>query len=401
MNVSLEEAAWRLEMQQALSESGLPAALMEEEAETFAGLWWEHEPAFRVVVAFTRGGEETIRPYLENQPFADLVDVRDDYAYSYHTLRAKQQEAAALLEQLAVGAASYVDVADNRVYLEVGNPDLFREELTTAGLALPEAVAVRSQNPDKRSDTLRGSVEMVESPAGQTIFFPKQAPTNIYLEAEVRGMLRLDENGCLRLTGPDEEETHLILWRADHALRFEEEEIAVVDGGGAVIARVGEPLHGGGGYLGGGHTPTIPGMPIEACPGPYLILGALPPLETETTPGIFVYPFPLADTGRMGQFYAQSTPAPAGGVISGPLTIESSCLRVDGYTVLWPPDLYPEEDADPMQIVYRTPNVDAYVVATVGERVALAGSERTAEDYRYFANKVNCAGPYWGVYEVE
>ena len=40
-----------------------------------AGLWIQHTLRFRVIVQFTHGGEEAIRPYIEARPLADIVKV--------------------------------------------------------------------------------------------------------------------------------------------------------------------------------------------------------------------------------------------------------------------------------------------------------------------------------------
>jgi hypothetical protein len=50
--------------------------LEQNEGGTFAGLWIQHEPAYRVRVAFNRDGEETIRPYVGGTPLAGLIKVR-------------------------------------------------------------------------------------------------------------------------------------------------------------------------------------------------------------------------------------------------------------------------------------------------------------------------------------
>jgi|GEM_PF-1174794 len=399
MGVSREEAAWRLEMQQALGELRLEPRLREQEAETFAGLWLQHRPEFRLVVAFTGGGEETMRPYLEGEPVAGLVEVRDGYTYTLAELLQAQETAMAVMQELGVGASGGIDQQENRVVLTVGNPQLLQEELDVAGVALPEPVVVEAISPENLASTLRGDVEIVEGPAGQTIYLPKQAPTDIYLEGEVRGTLLLDENGCLRVASEWEDAAYLVLWRADHTLRFGEG-IEVVDGSGQVVARAGEEIRGGGGYL-SGQDPAIPGMPIEACPGPYITLGELPSLAVQAIPDVYVQPFRVDDSARAGLFFSQSRAAPEEEEISGTLVVEERCLRVDGYTVLWPPDLYPDEEAEPLAVVYRVPDEPAREVAVVGEEVVLPGSERTAVDYRYFENKVECPGPYWGVSEVE
>ncbi len=44
---------------------------------TIAGLWVEHNPKFKIVVQFTRNGEETIKPYMkQHAKLADIVEVR-------------------------------------------------------------------------------------------------------------------------------------------------------------------------------------------------------------------------------------------------------------------------------------------------------------------------------------
>lgn len=72
--IDLNEAVRRLKLQGALG--GLGAQLATKERDTFAGLWIQHSPEFRIVVQFTCDGEETIRPYIENVPFADIVEVQ-------------------------------------------------------------------------------------------------------------------------------------------------------------------------------------------------------------------------------------------------------------------------------------------------------------------------------------
>jgi hypothetical protein len=49
---------------------------MVSEADSYAGMWIQHEPDFRVIVRFTERGEETLLPYLADSPLAELVEVR-------------------------------------------------------------------------------------------------------------------------------------------------------------------------------------------------------------------------------------------------------------------------------------------------------------------------------------
>lgn len=276
--IELEEALARLDAQQALSESGLQEALMENEAETFAGLWLQHEPAFRIVVAFTENGEQTMAPYLETFPYADLVEIRT-HQYSLAQLQAAQQEAHNTLQELGIGANSGISVQENQVYLEIGNPDLLREELEAAGVELPETVTVRAMELGQPPETLYPATETATGPDGETIYLPRQAPTGVGMDALIQGTLRLDENGCLRLEAGDE--AILVVWPYDFSLRVEGDTVEVLNGAGEVVGRVDQDLS-----MGGGNAPTveIPDLPSDLCPGPYWITGDTQPLEASGTP---------------------------------------------------------------------------------------------------------------------
>ena len=62
MGVDVEEAMRRLALQDPIGE--LNATLAARESDTFGGLWVEHQPEYKVVVLFTRNGEETLRPLV-------------------------------------------------------------------------------------------------------------------------------------------------------------------------------------------------------------------------------------------------------------------------------------------------------------------------------------------------
>lgn len=393
--ISLEEAVARFRLQETMGALG--PALEANEAETFAGLWLQHEPEYRLVVAFTENGEETIRPYIAGQPYAELVEVRT-HRYSQAELLSRQQEAIMLADELDLSSSSWTDIIENRVVLEVGNPALFVEAVAAAGRELPEPVEVIAIDPENLSDTLQGEVEAIIGPEGQTIYFPKQAPTNAYMEALFEGMLMLDKSGCLR-AGVEGSEGSLMIWHHDFELRVTAESIEILNGAGQVVARVGEAIRMGGGE--GGATINIPGMPINACRGPYWILGDIESLEAQAIPDLYVQPFQMDERRSLGVFLYQSKPAPEAETLVGALFIdEQGCLRVGDYAVLWPPNVWPNEDAHPLRIVAGNV-IDGETVAFVGGEVQLPGAERTAADYRFFENKVPCHGPYWGVARVE
>lgn len=391
--ITPEEAARRLDWQGAIGE--LNAALQANEAGTFGGLWIEHDP-YKIVVVFTENGEETLRPYLANQPFADYVEVRTQ-PNTQAALEAVQQQAWAVVEQLEpLSIAGHIDVKNNRVVLTVGNPDLFLQEIAAAGLALPPQVVVEAIDPDNLPPGNRGGVTEYAAPDGSVIYFPQQGPFLGGMQALAEGTLWLDDNGCLRL-GDLSPDAPLIIWRDDHTLHVDGEAITVQNDAGEILARTGEPIR-----MGGGHSGAIalPGMPLDACPGPYWIVSELETMAAQAIPDIYVQPIGGPDDTMRGLFYAQSAPAPADGFISGELTLDDDgCLRLDGYTLLWPPHVWPDEDSDPLQIIYRDGDEEGFIAA-VGEEVRFGGSERAPHDYRFFENKVNCAGPYWGMTAV-
>jgi hypothetical protein len=66
MGIPVDEALRRMQYQDDIG--NLQVALTANEPETFAGLWIEHQPEYRIVVQFTRDGEQTIRPYSKDKP---------------------------------------------------------------------------------------------------------------------------------------------------------------------------------------------------------------------------------------------------------------------------------------------------------------------------------------------
>ena len=138
-DVDIDEAIRRLKLQDPIGE--LQAALAEQERDTFAGLWLEHTPEYRVVVRFTRGGEETMRPYLEGSPLAAIVEVRPADA-TLDELLGAMEAATAALRDLGVRGYTVVDIQGNRVQLHVADAAQFADALRNAGLALPSSVEV-------------------------------------------------------------------------------------------------------------------------------------------------------------------------------------------------------------------------------------------------------------------
>ena len=140
--VSLEEAVNRLVLQGAIGELG--AEIESKEADTLAGIWIQHEPEYRVVVAFTRDGEATIDKYVQDGPLAEIVEVRTAAA-TLRYLEHAQMEAGRIVADLGFPISSGIDVEGNRVELYVTDRAALEEALREIGETLPNHVVIIGQ----------------------------------------------------------------------------------------------------------------------------------------------------------------------------------------------------------------------------------------------------------------
>ena len=88
--------------------------LRPREADTLAGLWIQHEPEYRVVVAFTKDGEATISKYVQDGRLAEIIEVRTAQA-TLQDLQKAQKDASKLVQRLGFNIASSINVFENRV----------------------------------------------------------------------------------------------------------------------------------------------------------------------------------------------------------------------------------------------------------------------------------------------
>jgi hypothetical protein len=139
--VSLDEAARRLDLQVPLGD--VDVALREAEP-TFGGLWIEHRPAFRVVVAFTDPAAAA-RSTAAVRAVATVDDVAIRIVrYTLDELERNQLDAIAAIKTTGMLAESQVTVAQNQVELYVSRTDEPRlaARLAGAGRTLATSVAV-------------------------------------------------------------------------------------------------------------------------------------------------------------------------------------------------------------------------------------------------------------------
>jgi len=139
VNVDLDEAGYRLALQNTIGD--LNHQLSTTEAETFAGLWVQHTPTFKVITKFIRDGENIIQPYIENGPLERLVEIHPA-TVSLASLVTEQEIALALIGDVDVQVESGIDMPLGRVELKVIERERFDAELQRRDIQLPAHVEV-------------------------------------------------------------------------------------------------------------------------------------------------------------------------------------------------------------------------------------------------------------------
>lgn len=134
-NVSSDEAARRIKIQNEVGE--LDAKLTEQEPGTFAGLYIEHKPAFRVVVKFKGDGAAILRKYTQ-----DPIYVPVDASETYAGLRAIQDSLAATLRSLNLKAWTDLDIETGRVKLYVPDTTIVTAAVSAGTIKLSPLVDV-------------------------------------------------------------------------------------------------------------------------------------------------------------------------------------------------------------------------------------------------------------------
>lgn len=137
--IELDEAIRRLELQGRLLDQ--PLALEQNEADRFGGIFWEHEPEYRLVVMMTDGDEEAVREYFDDPDLLEILEVRE-VEYTQDELRETQREYTELLHELGIRVSSSTMIQDNRVEIYHADPSIVEDALASAGEELPEHVVI-------------------------------------------------------------------------------------------------------------------------------------------------------------------------------------------------------------------------------------------------------------------
>jgi streptogrisin C len=168
--IGVDEAVRRLRLQQQVSE--LDEALAAEDDSTFAGLWIQHGPQYRVVARFTDpAAEGRLRARVAGGPLAGLIEIRRA-RWSLAELESRRQQVRGHARRGKVPFNSEINVFENRVELSVLDPQKLNAALTAARAALPDGVVVRRVSQLAVPEALVGGSTI----AGCTAGFTVQAP---------------------------------------------------------------------------------------------------------------------------------------------------------------------------------------------------------------------------------
>jgi len=403
--VSVEEAYERLRAEDPIGT--LQAELAEREAETFAGLWIENEPSYRVVVAFTRDGEKTLEPYLKNRTIPGL-EVRRARV-SLAKLEMIQAQAMRELDKLDFEVHVFLFVQDNRVEVHVSDRAWFESELRRVGAQLPEGVELVVV---EGGSTARNK-DLLLTPPVPGIAFPRQKPTEGFREsmcAQLVGRLRL-EGACLYVQSLGGGSL-LPIWPPEFTLRIEGDQVLVIDGEGQVAARAGEEVYMGGGYVGVTDEWVLQQIP-PACQGEYFVVGnEVRPMRYDSD----LFALDVVSTTEHTVLFLRYKPALDEQVVdtvsaSGKLVAYDyrRCLHLQTdwgpgeVILLWPADWSVRVDDETIAVLDGT----GQVVAQMGDEVRLRGRaiphDADVAVYRQLMDELpgDCIGASWLVDGVD
>ncbi len=141
--VTMDEALFRLKLQDSFP--GLNTALENDEKLTFSGLWIQHQPEYKIVVAFTSDAETTINKYGQYitddvKPYIETRTVKK----SLTELGDEQQKLTASLNELGIKGESRIDIINNCVSVDIVKTDegKFNNAKQNNILLLPEGLKV-------------------------------------------------------------------------------------------------------------------------------------------------------------------------------------------------------------------------------------------------------------------
>ncbi|HEX7151599.1 MAG TPA: PKD domain-containing protein [Thermoanaerobaculia bacterium] len=152
--VSLDEAVRRLELQ---SEVGKLEETLEQQEPSFAGLWIEHTPQYRVVVRFTDAAAEVrLRKRVAGTPLEGIVRETRRAAASLRQLEKRRTAALQRVRHLGFAVDIDINVKENRVEIYSERAQSVRAAIAAERAPLPERVEIMSVPELAKPAVLRG-----------------------------------------------------------------------------------------------------------------------------------------------------------------------------------------------------------------------------------------------------
>lgn len=267
--VPLEEAFRRLALQDDIGRLG--ASLETAEASTFAGLWIEHTPRFRVIARFTRGGAKTLSRYVVATPLASLIEART----ATYTLARLREDIAAIAANLSYAPfTAGINVQENRIDVQVDSREELEAFTRSRGFQLPPTAYLVVMGPS-------GPIDCEGDPGAQHgVFFPRHCtrPWQPVPAGAIEGLLVLRE-GCVWIEPAHGREIYLALWPPGWVAAKAAAMLEIRDAAGARMGAIGERIAAGGGERSDEHdiAQLIRRDPPPACRGhrAWLVTGLL------------------------------------------------------------------------------------------------------------------------------
>lgn len=277
IGISLDEAKRRLDLQGLIGQ--LDAALSEHESTTFAGLWIEHTPRYRIVVQFTQDAQRTIAKYIHSHELAEVLEVRTAGS-SLAELREAHAQAFEALMGEGITFDSGIDVKVGKVLIYVGEGERGRLDAAVirGNVRLPDKVDVVTvpelSTNAQRLGRIPASSETDGPYPSTTIYFPQVREDRDVPDALLEGELVL-KNGCLRSENPTGW-SHLLIWPQRFRLSVDGRDIRIIGDSGVSLS-IGDEISIGGGEVPLYHLQTLVEQPIPSdCRGPYWLVGNVP-----------------------------------------------------------------------------------------------------------------------------
>lgn len=263
--VSVQEARRRMAQRNRLDPGHLQARLTQAEKATFAGLWVEHRPTYRVVVRFTRDPAGTLRKYTTDPLFVPQLA-----SISLAELGAVRDRTFKDLWALGLQAEGGADIKAGRIYVHVGDPERVGAAVRGGRLELSPLVDLIEPRP-------LPFAEPSPPPAGvprPVKAFPRRRDrTGSQLASLNTGVVELID-GCLRMRD-GARRPRVVVWPNEAALDLSSQPgvVRVLYRSTGDSIRAGEKVAFTGPFFDLKSSDQLV-APTPACPGPYVVVGS-------------------------------------------------------------------------------------------------------------------------------